>query len=885
MGNKNLFMKKIILVVFIVASVCKTGLGFGQTNSGDSLVLIDLYNGTNGPNWFQPWNLTTPVSEWAGIQLANGRVVKIEIVDNELTGNIPSSIGNLTYLTYLNLESNNLTGNIPSSIGNLVDLTDINLEANHLTGSIPTTLGNLLNLYGLNLRNNDLTGDIPSSVGNLSNLTNLDLGHNQLSGSIEMFSNLINLSSFDVSYNYQLSGSFSFFGNFTHLVDLELSNNQLSGNIPSGLINNTSLEYFDCSYNNISGNIPDGLGSLSNLLDLFLNNNGLTGTIPNSLGNITKLNLLWLNNNQLTGSIPASLFQLSYLQQLFLNNNQLTGNIPDSFGNIPNLYQVFLNNNQLTGNIPAAFGLLPNLEQLFLQNNQLSGTLSSTFDSLAIVSQGQGGAQVFIQNNNFTFSGMEELAVLWGGSELMTYSPQTSIHLNYNSGVYSVSAGGTLSNNTYSWYNNGTLIATNVGDSIFTPTIQGSYSVAVTNSVATALTLYSDTINLAGDTTIMPDHPRTEYANREYTDPTGWTEYFFDNNTPNDFTDDTLLLSLYKHGQNIGTIGDGTFAVKLVATAAAGSNTGIELTNPLITNPSGFWVMNRYWNVTPTNEPDSNIGVRFYYNNQDLADVNGSYPNHDLTNQQLIFYKEIGGNPDPTTNLAGATKIISILNSNHPSDTTWVYYPLTDSTQFAEFSVASFSGGGGGGTGNDQALPIKLLSFTATKNGNKNLLQWTTAQEINSNYFSVERSNDDVSFNSLGNVTAKGNAIAATGYSFTDNKPNNGENYYRLRMVNKDGSFTYSEIRTINDAVSFAVNVYPNPVKGELTLNFSSAVATNAQIEIINEEGKIMLSKEVNIAEGASAQSINVAVLSGGTYYLKCVSSEGESEVRFVKVD
>jgi hypothetical protein len=102
-------------------------------------------------------------------------------------------------------------------------------------------------------------------------------------------------------------------------------------------------------------------------------------------------------------------------------------------------------------------------------------------------------------------------------------------------------------------------------------------------------------------------------------------------------------------------------------------------------------------------------------------------------------------------------------------------------------------------------------------------------------------------------------------------------------MVNKDGSFTYSEIKSINDAISFAVNIYPNPVKTNLTLNFSSDNATNAQIEIVNNEGEILLSKQISIAEGTSTQNINTASLVSGIYYIRCVTADGESETKFVK--
>jgi|GEM_PF-1236001 hypothetical protein len=271
------------------------------------------------------------------------------------------------------------------------------------------------------------------------------------------------------------------------------------------------------------------------------------------------------------------------------------------------------------------------------------------------------------------------------------------------------------------------------GDSLFSTrtfvySAQNQYTIplSVTDQLGESLT-DSFTIFVT-PANILPTIPMTLYASYEYLDSTGWTQYYNDNGTPTDFSDDIHLLSLNKNGQNIGTIGDGTFSVKIQATAGAGSGNAVQVTNNTLTNTGVFLAMNRYWIVTPTYEPTADVGVRFYYNNQDLVDVNGSDSLHNLTNQDLVFYKAIGGNPDPTTNLTGVDSVINISPSaTTASDTSWTYHQLTDSTQYAEFSVASFSGGSGGYAAKGQAVVptagfnVKIYPNPTTANGYVNI--------------------------------------------------------------------------------------------------------------------------------------------------------------------
>jgi hypothetical protein len=869
-------MKKYLLILFIAASLCKTTENFGQVNVSDSLALVDLYNSTNGAHWLHPWNLSEPISKWTGVSVSVDRVDVISLSSDSLKGTIPSSIGNLIGLYYLNMANNQLSGPLPEmSIG--MTIQRINLESNQLTGNVPVSWAHLPNMDELLLGYNQLSGTFPSDFDSLTqNSQNSDYG-------LDVSSNNYTYAGMEIPIRLWPGSQFECMPQ--NPIPLHFNNNILSvsaGGTPSNntyyLYNGNTLiaqQAVDSTFS-ITGpgtysiraynvNFPeDDLGSTTIVVpgdsaivpdqprtvyadrsyegaDGWTNYYYDNGT-PNDYTDDTLLLSLNLHGQNI-GSFGDGTFGVKIVETADAGSNAcvaLTNPLMTGISNFWSMNRYWQVNAKTQPTSPVGVR--------FYYNNQDLADVNGSYPAHNLTDQ----QLVFYKTENG--------------------NPNPATNLSGATAVTALMNSSSASDNTWTYHQ---LIGTTQYAEFDVADLTGGGSAGFTYTIN----------NTTIDTTIMPDEPRTEYANMQVTGADGWTNYYFNNNTPYDFTDDTLLLSLNLNGQNIGKIGDGKFALKLVATPGAGSGTAIELFNPMITNPSGFWVMNRYWNVTPTAEPTGDIGARFYYNNHDLTDVNGSYPYHDLLNQQLIFYKEIGGNPDPTTDLAGATKIISIMPNRYASDTTWTYTPISDLTQYAEFSVASFSGGGGGGTGNDQALPIKLLSFTATKNGNKNLLQWTTAQEVNSNYFSVERSNDDVSFNSLGNVSAKGNTAVATAYSFTDSKPNNGANHYRLRMVNKDGTYSYSEIRSINDAMHFAVNIYPNPVKDNLALNFSSDRTMDVQIEIINNEGKIMLSKQTSIAEGASAQNINVAALSGGTYYLRCVSGEGESEVRFVKVD
>ena len=355
-------------------------------SDADTEALVALYNATGGANWTNNtnWLTNAPIGQWHGVTTdANGRVTELNLGGNQLSGEIPSSLGSLANLQLLDLVSNQLTGQIPSSLGSLANLQLLDLVSNQLTGQIPSSLGSLANLQALHLGGNQLTGPIPASLGSLSNLQALDLGGNQLTGPIPAsLSSLTSLEVLALGEN-QLTGPVpSWLGSLTNLEVLYFSGNELTGPIPLALSSLTSLEVLALGRNQLTGPVPAWLGSLTSLQELYLWGNQLTGTIPASLAGLSNLRVLFLWGNQLTGTIPTEIGSLVNLEELFLGGNQLTGEIPPEVGNLVKLKQLYLWGNELTGEIPSGLGSLTNLTVLNLGGNQLTGEIPPELGSL-----------------------------------------------------------------------------------------------------------------------------------------------------------------------------------------------------------------------------------------------------------------------------------------------------------------------------------------------------------------------------------------------------------------------------------------------------------------------------------------------------------------------
>ena len=166
-------------------------------------------------------------------------------------------------------------------------------------------------------------------------------------------------------------------------------------------------------------------------------------------------------------------------------------------------------------------------------------------------------------------------------------------------------------------------------------------------------------------------------------------------------------------------------------------------------------------------------------------------------------------------------------------------------------------------------LPVIINSFTAQRVGVVNLLSWTTEQEINTVHFIVERSSDGVNFVSIGQVVAAGNSNSKRSYSFTDRSPLKGNNYYRLKTVDKDNSSRFSNTRSVRNEGVVDVRLYPNPVTDKVSLAINADRATEGQLLISDMTGKIVYSRSVKLAAGNTTIPINLNNISTGSYIMK----------------
>jgi methionine-rich copper-binding protein CopC len=184
------------------------------------------------------------------------------------------------------------------------------------------------------------------------------------------------------------------------------------------------------------------------------------------------------------------------------------------------------------------------------------------------------------------------------------------------------------------------------------------------------------------------------------------------------------------------------------------------------------------------------------------------------------------------------------------------------------------------GVTSDVSLPLALQNFSVKLSNNNALLSWNTSNELSMKEFVVEKSTDGIRFKNVGIVLAKNEVNNQ--YEFVDAEKMIAKTYYRLKMINQDGSYKYSHIVLLqSNIIQKGISVYPNPASNSITI--SHAVSSKkSTIKIVNAQGKLV--QIVFVAANTSNTTILVQQLPKGLYMLQLLNDLQIEKQLFLKL-
>ena len=184
------------------------------------------------------------------------------------------------------------------------------------------------------------------------------------------------------------------------------------------------------------------------------------------------------------------------------------------------------------------------------------------------------------------------------------------------------------------------------------------------------------------------------------------------------------------------------------------------------------------------------------------------------------------------------------------------------------------------------SLPLSLLNFSGRLQNADGLLNWKTTNEQNTAHFEIQRSVDGRTYVKMGTVDAAGTFAGNRTYSYIDKNMlslSSAVVYYRLKMIDLDGKFTYSNIITLTNGKKGLVMIYPNPVRESAKLVITAAKKEAIMYSVIDYAGRVLRTEKVNLAEGTNTLIIDLNKLAAGVYSLSIQGELTKERIRFVK--
>jgi len=182
----------------------------------------------------------------------------------------------------------------------------------------------------------------------------------------------------------------------------------------------------------------------------------------------------------------------------------------------------------------------------------------------------------------------------------------------------------------------------------------------------------------------------------------------------------------------------------------------------------------------------------------------------------------------------------------------------------------------------EEPLPVELISFEGYAADRSNILTWASAAEINAEKYAIQRSDDSRNWETIGNVQAAGFSQVENFYAFEDVNPDNPQ-YYRLAMLDFDGLQEFSNVIIIRRDQGGDINVYPNPITDNASVDFTLAKNEVVIITLIGVTGNVIRSETVSAIKGDNSHQIDMSSLAKGLYFISMESSSGKQTKRIIK--
>ena len=256
-----------------------------------------------------------------------------------------------------------------------------------------------------------------------------------------------------------------------------------------------------------------------------------------------------------------------------------------------------------------------------------------------------------------------------------------------------------------------------------------------------------------------------------------------------------------------------------------------------------------YWTVTPNSQPTGGTyDIVFHHNTYDVMGSSGRIG---------IVKCDEGSNAITDWSVAGT------LASDNSG------YRTTQDGKIKATGITSFSDFGLG-DGSSAALPIELLDFSAAMNGDKVTLTWTTATEINNDFFTIERTLDGISFEEVLETPGAGNSFTPLTYVGEDGNPLPGTSYYRLKQTDYDGQFEYSSMVELHNDYISDMRTYEITVANNtrVVLSYQLKSEVSYDLYVYDIMGKVVNHDVIFAEEGLNEYTLNVRGFESGSYFI-----------------